>query len=129
MGQCFYYWHKSTKVAAWERPSMPVDEDEEDEEEKVWEGEGAETGAPHMATPFTPLVSQPGRAMTPETPVAAQKPAWVTATANSMLQRAGPKSPTGIGGSGYGSSVISPVGTQNQWRAAPRRYLQPWEKF
>merc|ERR1712217_572553 len=71
--ECYYYWHKATKIAAWERPAMPVgDDEEEQEEEKVWEGEGAEEGASQMATPFTPLVSQAGRAMTPETPVSAQ---------------------------------------------------------
>merc|ERR1712085_239177 len=39
-----YYWHKATKVAAWERPSLPASfEDEEEEEqhavkgEKVWD--------------------------------------------------------------------------------------------
>merc|ERR1712060_32409 len=36
--------------------------------EKVWEGEGAEEGAAHLATPLTPLESQEGKEMTPITP-------------------------------------------------------------
>jgi len=74
-----YYWHKATKVAAWERPSLPASfEDEEEEEqtgvkeEKVWDGEGCEEGAFRKATPMTPLVSMAGRAMTPATPGASQ---------------------------------------------------------
>mmetsp|Transcript_29834 Transcript_29834/g.48100 ORF Transcript_29834/g.48100 Transcript_29834/m.48100 type:complete len:462 (-) Transcript_29834:65-1450(-) len=72
--ECYYYWHKATKVAAWERPTMPVgDDDEEDEEQgRVWEGEGSEEGAAHMATPQTPFVSKAGRDMTPTTPVSPQ---------------------------------------------------------
>merc|ERR1712187_30029 len=72
--KCHYYWHAATKIASWERPAVPDEDDDEDNPEnegdgKLWDGEGSEEGAAHIATPFTPLVSNPGRMMTPATPV------------------------------------------------------------
>eukprot|EP00931_Biecheleriopsis_adriatica_P062660 TRINITY_DN37809_c0_g1_i1.p1 TRINITY_DN37809_c0_g1~~TRINITY_DN37809_c0_g1_i1.p1 ORF type:complete len:532 (+),score=137.93 TRINITY_DN37809_c0_g1_i1:52-1647(+) len=66
---CFYYWHVATQQSSWERPAMPLDDgDDDSDHKKVWEGEGAEEGAAKKATPMTPLMAVPGRAMTPITP-------------------------------------------------------------
>merc|ERR1719373_1172656 len=45
---CYYYWHKATKQSSWERPAMPVDDDDE-------------APAPSAATPRTPMAAGAGR--------------------------------------------------------------------
>mmetsp|Transcript_62411 Transcript_62411/g.203700 ORF Transcript_62411/g.203700 Transcript_62411/m.203700 type:complete len:586 (+) Transcript_62411:63-1820(+) len=75
---CYYYWHKATKQAAWERPAMPLDDDGEEEGEEdefgsdgangeALEGAGKQQGASYLATPLTPMAGKPG-SMTPLTP-------------------------------------------------------------
>jgi len=115
--ECYYYWHKATKVAAWERPTMPVGDDDEEEEEeqgRVWDGEGSEEGAAHMATPQTPFVSKAGRDMTPTTPVSSQGRIATNHTAASKVVK---KAPTDASGS-------IPAWKSNQ---QPKSYAaQPW---
>lgn len=123
--ECNYYWHSATKTAVWERPAMPVGEDEYDEE-------ASEATAPPAATPMTPLVSQSGRAMTPVTPGAAQALAakhaapqksdsFHAAQSSGVFRgREGPlrKISTNVGGPG-----------SKPWMPQqPKRYLQSWER-
>jgi cold shock CspA family protein len=86
--QCNYYWHAATKTSSWERPCVPEDGDSS-RDRKIWDGEGAEEGAAHLATPMTPLVSKAGRSMTPITPGSAKGAAVLnTAPANSANVKA-----------------------------------------
>jgi hypothetical protein len=127
---CHYYWHKLTKTATWERPSLPLGDDDDEEQEdaeddgKVWDGEGSESGAAHTATPMTPLVSHAGRQMTPVTPGAskAQKPILKPSQENT-------KAPTTVGR----AKTSTPIKAWNPQRQQPqqqqpRRYLQAWER-
>jgi len=66
---CHYYWHTATKQSSWDRPSMPLDDDEEEE----MEAEAPVPMASKAATPLTPLMSRPGRTMTPVTPASRTK--------------------------------------------------------
>jgi hypothetical protein len=104
--ECYYYWHKATKIASWERPTMPVGDDDEEEEaepDRVWEGEGSESGASYTATPQTPFVSKAGREMTPTTPVSAQDRIATNHTA--------------------ASKAVKPPGSiQPAWQRAPRSW-------
>lgn len=86
-----YYWHKPTKEASWERP--PPEEDgapaPSSAQPKVWEGESSQSGASRLATPMTPLLSQPGRSMTPITPGAAKAVATPRAGGGAPMTRVG----------------------------------------
>eukprot|EP00811_Abedinium_folium_P004159 NODE_13827_length_1144_cov_5.941003.p1 GENE.NODE_13827_length_1144_cov_5.941003~~NODE_13827_length_1144_cov_5.941003.p1 ORF type:complete len:257 (+),score=77.48 NODE_13827_length_1144_cov_5.941003:81-773(+) len=71
---CRYFWHKATRQSSWERPAVPTETAVKSGVanrplmDKLWDGEGAEEGAAHMATPMTPMVSSSGKSMTPLTP-------------------------------------------------------------
>lgn len=71
---CRYYWHAATQQSAWDRPSMPADDDDDVQPAQAAvarPAEGTEQGAAHLTTPLTPMVAKPGRSMTPLTPGAA----------------------------------------------------------
>jgi len=67
---CPYYWHQASQQSSWERPAVP-----DDGEDTPADGRppqkvrgGADAAKSHAATPLTPLISKPGRCMTPITP-------------------------------------------------------------
>eukprot|EP00933_Yihiella_yeosuensis_P052167 TRINITY_DN50180_c0_g1_i1.p1 TRINITY_DN50180_c0_g1~~TRINITY_DN50180_c0_g1_i1.p1 ORF type:complete len:613 (-),score=134.24 TRINITY_DN50180_c0_g1_i1:85-1923(-) len=65
-----YYWHEPTGQSTWDRPSMPINVDDEDDGGNA---NNTASKAPvsrttDKATPLTPLTAEPGRAMTPLTP-------------------------------------------------------------
>jgi len=150
--QRHYYWHKAAKIAAWERPSLPAEDGEQEAEErlaegedKVWDGEGLESVTSHKATPMTPLVSSATRAMTPATPGVSQARGNHAAPnttpfrgreGGSMQNLTSPggkgplrKAPTAVGGSGFGSKVGGTIKPLPSRKEQPRRYLQAFERY
>mmetsp|Transcript_114632 Transcript_114632/g.309615 ORF Transcript_114632/g.309615 Transcript_114632/m.309615 type:complete len:759 (+) Transcript_114632:69-2345(+) len=108
---CYYYWHKATKQAAWERPAMPLDDDgeeegEEDEQEEepapVARGRVSVAGAAGQGSPKRGYQETPAEA-------AARAMHVVSAGSPASSSAAAEKAPTPIKASLKHKATSSPA--------------------
>jgi len=65
--RCPYYWHQAAQQSSWERPAIPDDGADTTAESRSLP-KARDNAQAKTATPLTPLISKPGRCMTPITP-------------------------------------------------------------